>query len=81
MKKIDLTQLTDEELIIEAQKRKSGYTLFKFVISIMVGSAIFTTIMKGFSFFTALPIFFLPLAFKTKSDHEETRKEMKYRNL
>ena len=81
MKKKDLTKLTNEELIVEAQKRKSGYTLFKFVISIMVGSAIFTTIMKGFSFFTALPIFFLPLAFKTKTDHEETQIEIKSRKL
>lgn len=81
MKKKDLTKLTNEELIVEAQKRKSGYTLFKFVISIMVGSAIFTTIMKGFSFFIALPIFFLPLAFKTKTDHEETQIEIKSRKL
>lgn len=81
MKKKDLTKLTNEELIVEAQKRKSGYTLFKFVISIMVGLAIFTTVIKGFSFSTVLPIFFLPLAFKTKTDHEKTQNEIKSRKL
>lgn len=81
MKKIDLTQLTNEELLSEAKKRKSGYNLFKFVIGLMLGSAIFSTVMKGFSFFTLLPVFFIPLAFSTKSSHDETQKEIESRNL
>jgi riboflavin transporter FmnP len=80
MKKLDLTQLSNEELQIEAKKRKSGYNLFKFVIGIMIGSAIFSTIMKGFSFFTLLPVFFIPLAFTTKTSYDEVNKEIESRN-
>lgn len=81
MKKIDLTQLTIEELQLEVKKRKSGYNLFKFVIGIMIGTAIFTTYQQGFSFSTLLPIFFIPLAFTTKSNYDEAQKEIESRKL
>jgi riboflavin transporter FmnP len=79
MKKLDLTQLSIDELLIEQKKRKSAFTLFKFVIGIMIGSAIFSTVMKGFSFFTLLPVFFIPLAFTTKTNYDEVNKEIESR--
>jgi hypothetical protein len=45
----------------------------------MIGSATFSTVMKGFSFFTLLPVFFIPLAFKTKKDFDEVNKEIESR--
>ncbi len=81
MSKIDLTQFADEELKIEHKKRKQGYDLFKVVIVIMIGSAIFSTYMQGFSFFTMLPVFFLPLAFTTKASYDEAQKEILSRKL
>ena len=79
MKKIDLTKLTTEELQIELKKRKEGYNLFKVVIALMIGTAIFTTIKKGFGFFTLFPVFFMPLAITSKSSYDEAKKEMKSR--
>jgi hypothetical protein len=45
----------------------------------MIGSAIFSTVMKGFSFFTLLPVFFIPLAFTTKTSYDEVNKEIESR--
>jgi riboflavin transporter FmnP len=81
MTKLDLTKLTNEELQIEAKKRKDGYTLFKFVIGLMIGTAIFTTFKKGFGFFTLFPVFFMPLAINANKSYQETQKELKSRNI
>ncbi len=81
MTKIDLTKLTNEELQIEAKKRKSAYNLLKVVIGIMIGTAIFTTFKKGFGFFTLFPVFFLPLAINANKSYKETLQELNSRNL
>ena len=81
MKKIDLTQLTDEQLLIEVKKRKQGYDLFKVIIALMIGTAIFTTIKKGFGFFTLFPVFFVPIALSVKGQYDEAQKELHSRNL
>ncbi len=81
MKKIDLKKLTNEELQIELKKRKSSYNLLKFVIGLMIGTAIFTTVKKGFDFFTVFPVFFIPLAITSKSSYDEVKKEIESRKL
>lgn len=81
MNKKDLSLLSNDELQIEAKKRKSAYTLFKFFIGLIIGTAIFTTYNKGFSFFTFFPLFFLPLAFSTRSSYNECNEEIESRKL
>jgi hypothetical protein len=76
MKKLDLTQLSIEELLVKQKKRKSSFTIFKFVIGMMLGIAIYSTIVKGFSFSTFMPVFFLPLAFTVKKQFNEIQKEV-----
>lgn len=80
MKKQDLTQLSIEELLTEQKKRKSSYTIFRIVIGIMLGVAIYSTIVKGLSFSSVLPVFFLPLAFSIKKQFDEVKKEIQSRN-
>ncbi len=81
MTKIDLTKLTNEALQIELKKRKSSSKLLLVVIGLMIETAIFTTIKKGFGFFTIFPLFFIPLGFTSKSSCDEIKKEIASRNL
>ncbi len=81
MSKLDLTKLSNDELLIEAKKRKSAYTLLKVFLGLMIGTAIFTTFKKGFGFFTLFPVFFIPLAINTSKSHQETLQELKTRKL
>ena len=45
----------------------------------MIGTAIFTTIKKGFGFFTLFSVFFMPLAITSKSSYDEAKKDIESR--
>lgn len=81
MKNLDLTQLTNEELQLEAKKQKSAFNAFKFIIGLLVGVSIYLTIKSGFGVFTILPVAFAPLLFAMKARLNEIKKEMESRKL
>ncbi|WP_310379220.1 FUSC family protein [Flavobacterium sp.] len=81
MKKLDLTQLTNEELLEEAKKRKSAFNALKFIIGLLVGVSIYITIKNGFGVFTVLPIVFVSVIVAMKISNDETQKEIKSRNI
>jgi F0F1-type ATP synthase assembly protein I len=74
-----LTELTEEELMKEEKKRKEALKIFRFVSGLMIGAAIFSTVVKGFSTSTLLPVFFIPLFFSTQKNYKEVQAEIEYR--
>ena len=80
MEKLDLTQLTTEELLIEQKKRKKNYQTLAFIVGMLIGTAVYSTIKKGFGFFTIFPLFFALLVFNSKSSYDEIKKEIQLRN-
>ena len=81
MKNKQPIDLTDIELLAEKRKKKSAYTTFSFIIGMMAGIAIYSTVKNGFGFFTLFPIFFLPLAIVNWTSYKAVDKEVKNRNL
>jgi hypothetical protein len=74
-----LSEFTDEELVQEEKKRKQQSTASNFMIGLVVGVAVYSTVKNGFGFFTFFPLFLIPV-FKYKgADYKEVQKEIELR--
>lgn len=76
-----LTDLTEEDLIIEQKKRKSNSISYSFIMGIMIGVTVYGFIKNGFSFFTILPILFFPIFIMNWKNYNEVKNEIKSRNI
>lgn len=79
MTKMDPTQLTNEELIIELIKRKQGYTISAFIVGLMIGCAIWSIVKNGFGFFIVVPFVFAYWFRNAKPEYDEIKKEIESR--
>ncbi|WP_106915947.1 hypothetical protein [Chryseobacterium aurantiacum] len=76
MKSTKLSDLSLDELTQEEKKRSAIHIFFSILIGIMVGAAIYTTIRKGFSAISPLPLAFLPLYLTIRNSLQSVRKEI-----
>ncbi|TDE47044.1 hypothetical protein E0I26_02855 [Flavobacterium rhamnosiphilum] len=81
MKTKRLTDLTEQELIIEQKKRKSISTSYSFIMGMMIGITVYGFIKNGLSFFSLLPIIFLPIFIMNWNNYKEVKNEIKSRNI
>ncbi len=81
MSKPDLTQLTIDELQIEAKKRKQGYQIGAFIVGMMIGVAVWSAAKNGFGILLFTPLLFVYWFRNAKPDYDEIKKEIKSRNL
>ncbi|MCZ8197886.1 MAG: hypothetical protein O9267_09795 [Flavobacterium sp.] len=81
MKKLNLTQLTNEELQIEAKKRKINYQTAAFIVGMMIGVAVWSAIKNGFGILLFTPLLFAYWFRNAKPEYDEVKKEIQSRNL
>jgi len=81
MKKINLTELTNEELLKEAKKRKSLFTIQCVIFIIMSMMSIITIVDKDIKVLTFLPIAFAGITIAAWQQHQLMKKELELRNL
>lgn len=81
MKKEEINQLSDEQLILEEKKRKPNVILVTILISTMVILAIGNTILNGIGIFTFFPLFFLPIFLKHYSINKLISQEKQNRKI
>ena len=81
MTKLDLTQLTNEELFLELKKRKTSYQTGAFLVGMMIGVAVWSAVQNGFGIFLFTPLLFAYWFRNAKPDYDEVKKEIKHRNL
>lgn len=81
MKKIVLQELSDQELLLQHKKRKKQKMAFAFLIGLQIAAALLSTYLKGMSFFTFFPLFFIPLLFVYFKNQKDSEKELKSRNI
>lgn len=77
----DLSELTNEELLQEAKKIKSGNILDAAIIGFLIGVAVYSTVKNGFGLLTFLPLIYLPIAAKNKLRNKELERLVKERDL
>jgi len=80
MKQKELTDLTEEELLQEQKKMKSNNTVNGFLIGILIGIAVYSTVKNGLGFFTFFPLFFGFIAFNNRKKMKALKNELKSRN-
>mgnify|MGYP000740080812 CR=1 FL=1 len=70
---------TKKELIKKLKKQKTLAILQSILLFLMVVFAIFSTIEKGISFHTFLPLFFTPMLFVMIFEMKNIKKELQNR--
>jgi uncharacterized membrane protein len=71
-----LSTYTKEELINKLRNQKIIFLVQFIVILLMIVFAIFSTIEKGISFQTFLPLFFIPMLFVMFFEAKKIKKEL-----
>lgn len=77
-----LPELTDEELLQEAKKRKSTSIMNGVLIGFLAGVVFYSVLKNSIGFFTLIPLFFAyKLINNSKYNNEELENLLKARNL
>ncbi|MBD8489767.1 FUSC family protein [Echinicola sp. CAU 1574] len=81
MEQRKLAALTDKELLVEAKKMKSTKIYDAALFGLLVGIAIYSSLVNGFGLLTFLPLVYLPIAGKNKAKARDLKQILKERNL
>lgn len=82
MDKKPLSDLTDQELLQEAKKRKSASITNAFLIGFFIGIVFYSVIKNTWGFLTLIPLFFAyKLINNSKYEKEELENLLKERGL
>lgn len=76
-----LSHLSDEQLIKSYNTAKGIFIGFIVVFILLIGTAVFITLKKGFGVFTVLPIVFVSILIANITNFNKLKTEMKSRNL
>mmetsp|Transcript_17771 Transcript_17771/g.20544 ORF Transcript_17771/g.20544 Transcript_17771/m.20544 type:complete len:80 (+) Transcript_17771:3-242(+) len=71
---------TKEELIKKLKKQKTMAIIQGFLLLLMLIFAVFSTLEKGISFQTFLPLFFVPMEFVMIFEIKKLKREIASRN-
>ena len=82
MEQKKLTELTDQELLQEAKKRKSTSITNAVLIGFLIGIVFYSVMKNSYGFFTLIPLFFAyKLINNSKYDNKELEDLLRERNL
>ncbi len=79
MSKIDLSQLSTDQLQIELKKRKQGYQISAFIVGLMIGCAVWSATHNGNVLFLFVPLLFAYWFRNAKTDYDEVKQEIESR--
>lgn len=81
MKQIELSELTDEELLVEGKKIKSTNIVNAVLFGVMIGVAAYSTVKNGFGILTFFPVLFIQMLIKNNNRKKAFEDQLKERNL
>ena len=74
MKQKPLSEFSREELQSEVKKRTAFFTVFCFMVVLMIGTAVYLTIKSGYGVFTIFPVAFFTFLLIIKKKVKESKK-------
>lgn len=77
----ELSELTNEELLLEGKKIKSTNIVNAVFFGVMIGVATWSTVKYGLGIITFFPILFIQMLLKNNARKKAFEKELKERNL
>ncbi len=81
MNQKELSELTDQQLLDEAKKRKSNSTTNALFIGILIGIVIYSIVVNGWGFLSLILLYFIYKLITKPKDNQELEKLLKERNL
>ncbi|MEO5889606.1 MAG: hypothetical protein ABIQ31_05100 [Ferruginibacter sp.] len=82
MKEKKLSELTDQELLLETKKMKSTSITNAVLIGFLIGIVLYSIMKNSLGFFTLIPLFFAyKLINNSKYNNKELEHILKERNL
>ena len=77
----ELSELTNEDLLLEGKKIKSTNIVNAVLFGVMIGVATWSTVKYGLGIITFFPVLFIQMLFKNNARKKAFEKELKERNL
>lgn len=77
----ELSELTNEDLLLEGKKIKSSNIVNAVLFGVMIGVATWSTVKYGLGIITFFPVLFIQMLFKNNARKKAFEKELKERNL
>ena len=77
----ELSELTNEDLLLEGKKIKSTNIVNAVLFGVMIGVATWSTVKYGLGIITFFPILFIQMLLKNNARKKAFEKELKERNL
>jgi len=81
MKKRDLSELSDQELLVEAKKMKSASIIDAAFIGFLIGIVLYSILVNHWGFFLIVMLFFIYKFIRKPNDRKALEKLLKERNL
>lgn len=81
MNQKELSELTDEELLLKAKKIKSNSIINAMFIGFLFGIVIYSVVVSSWGFFTLILLYFAYKLIKKPNDNKALEKLLKARNL
>lgn len=74
-------EFTDQELLEEAKKNKTGSIINAVLFGVMIGIATYSTVTNGLGILTFFPLLFIPMLTKNRARQKALNEEVIHRNL
>lgn len=81
MSQKELSELTNEDLLLEGKKIKSGNIMNAVLFGVMIGVATWSTVKYGLGIITFFPLLFIQMLLKNNARRKAFDNELKERNL
>lgn len=77
----ELSELTNEELLVQGKRIKSGNIVNAVLFGVMIGVATWSTVKYGLGIITFFPLLFIQMLLKNNARKKAFETELKNRNL
>lgn len=77
----ELSELTNEDLLLEGKKIKSTNIVNAVLFGVMIGVATWSTVKYGLGIITFFPVLFIQMLIKNNARKKAFEKELKQRKL
>ena len=81
MSQKELSEMTNEELLLEGKKIKSTNIINAVLFGVMIGIAAYSTIKNGLGILTFFPLLLIQMLLKNNARKKAFETELKERNL
>ena len=79
MELVNLSEVSDEELVQKEKKQKQSLILYGVFVIFMMGVAVWSATHKGSIFLSFLPLFLMPTLVKLDKKHKAVKAEIQSR--